>query len=106
MSRAPISMTQAVVKTGETCPISEPSVVHPPNPKSHGKSEDVETAGDLPHNKSSKRTSETNTDIETAYEPRQHPPSRLSDPASTIENDGPTTENIPRNKTGHSSGGK
>ena len=34
----------------ETCLTSDPSVVYPSNPKSHGQSQDVETTTDLSHN--------------------------------------------------------
>jgi len=47
----------------ETCPTSDPSVVHPSNPKLHGQCQDVETTTDLRHKDSTKQTSELNTDI-------------------------------------------
>ena len=88
---SPIFMTQTLVKT-KTFPASEPSVVHPSNPTSYGQIRDVETATDLHCNDSSKQTFDSRTDIETAYEPMQHPPLRQSDPPSAIEYNDPTTE--------------
>ena len=68
----------------ETCPTSDPSVVHPSNPKSLGQSQNVQIATDLDHNDSSTQTSESSTDTETAYEPVQQPPLRQSDNPSTL----------------------
>ena len=87
-------------------PTSDPCVVHPSNPKSHGQSQEVETATDLNHINSSKRTSESSTHIETAYEPMQQQPSRQSDNPSTIEIIDFTTEISPQNEFGLPTGGK
>ena len=46
----------------KTCATSDPTVLHPSNPKSHGQSQDIETTGDLTHNDNSKQTSELSTD--------------------------------------------
>ena len=40
----------------ETCPVFDPTVLHPSNPKSHGQLEDLETTADLTHNDNSKQT--------------------------------------------------
>ena len=90
----------------ETCPTFDPSVVHPPDPKSNGQSQDIETTADLVHNDSSKQTSEPGTDMETACEPMPQPPSRQSDNSSTLEINNPTTETIPQNEPSHTGGGK
>ena len=90
----------------ETCPISDPSIVHPSSPQLQGQSQDVETATDLRHNDSSKQTSVSSTNKETANEPTQKPPSRQNDNHSTIEINDPTTEVIPQNELSHSRGGK
>ena len=66
-------------QNSETCPISDPSIVQPSNPKSQGQSQSVETATNLCHNDSSTRASESSTDIDTEYEPTHHPPSGQSD---------------------------
>ena len=62
----------------ETCPICDPSTVHPSIPKSHGQNKDLETATHLRYTDISKQSSEINTDIETEYEPTEHPTSRQS----------------------------
>ena len=68
----------------ETCPTSDPSVVHSSNPKSLGQSQNVQITTDLDHNDSSTKTSESSTDNETAFEPVQQPPLRQSDNPSTL----------------------
>ena len=76
----------------ETCPTSDPPAAHPSNPKSHGESQDFENATNLIHDDSPKQTSESKTDIETAYEPiQQPPPLRQCDNVSTTEINNPTT---------------
>ena len=90
----------------ETCPTSDPSVVHPADPKSHGQSQDIETTTNIAQNDSSKRTSELSTDTETAYELMPQPPSRQSDNPSTPEINDPTTEKIPQKEPSHSRGGR
>ena len=93
-------------KNRETCSTLDPSVVHPSNPKSHGQSHDHETATDLRFTDSSKQTSESSTDAESAHEPIQHPLSRQKDPTSKVESNKPIIENISQNKSGQSRGGK
>ena len=83
---------------------SDPSVVHPSNPKSHGQNPVLEIAKDLSHNDSSRATSESNTDIEIAYDSTQHPSSRQSVNPSTLEIIEPTNEIIPQNKLSPSRG--
>ena len=90
----------------ETCPIFDPTVLHPPNPKSNDQSPDIETNTDLTHNDNFKRTSEPSTDTETASEPIPQPASRQSDNPSTLEIKDPTTDIIPENEPSHSRGGK
>ena len=90
----------------ETCYTSDPSVVHPPNPKSNGQSQDLETTTDLAHNDSSEQTSDPSTDTETAYELMTQPPSRKSDNPTTLEINDPTTEIIPQIEASHSRGSK
>ena len=90
----------------ENCSISDPSVVHISNTKSHGESQKFETNSNLRHNDGSEQTSESNTGNETAYEPIQYPPPRQSDPPSTIEINDPTTEIIPPNEPNQSKNGK
>ena len=63
----------------DACTTSDPSLVYPSNPKSHGQSQDVETATDLHYNDTSSGAPESNTDIETACKPKQQPPSRQSE---------------------------
>ena len=58
----------------ETRPSSDPTVLHPSNPESHGQSQDIEITEDLTHNDNSKRTTELSTDTETACEPMPQPP--------------------------------
>ena len=72
----------------------------------HGQNPDLETDTDLNYNDNSKQISESNTDIETAYEPLQQPPSEESDIPSTLEINHHTTKNIPQFKRSHSRGGK
>ena len=90
----------------ETCASSDPTVLHPSNPKSNGQSQDIETTTNLTHNDKSKRISEPNTDTETASEPMPQPPSRQSHNPSMIEINDPTTESIPQTEPSHSRGGK
>ena len=90
----------------ESCPTSDPSAVHPSNPKLYGQSQHVETYTDLHHNDNSKQTPESSRDIETGYEPMVQPPSRQSDNPSTLEINDPTTGIIPQNEPSHSRGGK
>ena len=58
------------------------------------------------YNDNSTQASESNTDIETAHEPMQQPPSLQSNNPSTLEINNPTTEIIPQNEPSHSRGGK
>ena len=58
----------------ETCPTSDPTIVHPSNPKSNSQSQDIETTTDLSQIDNSRQRSEPRTDTETAYEPMQQPP--------------------------------
>ena len=90
----------------ETLPTSDPSVVHPSNSKWHGQSQDVETPTQQRHSDISKKTSESSTDIETAFEPVQQPPSKQSDNPSTIEINNATTEIVPKIGPSNSRGGK
>ena len=99
-------MTEATAKTGKLAPTCDPSIPHPSNSKSKGQNQDIETAIDLGHKDSSKKISEPSTDIETACEPMQQPPSRQSDNPSTIEINDPTTQIFPQNECSHSRGGK
>ena len=69
----------------ETCPISDPYVVHYSNLKSHGQGQDFETATAVQNNDNSTQASESNTDIKTAYKPTQQPPSRQIDNHSTLK---------------------
>ena len=62
LSRALIFVNQAMVKTGETCPTFDPSVVDPSNPKADGQSREVETAPHLtPMIVPNKRSSQART---------------------------------------------
>ena len=90
----------------ETCPTFDPPAVHPPDPKSNGQSQDIETTTNLAHNDSSDQTYEPSTDTETAYEPMPQPPSMQSDNPSMLEINDPTTEKIPQIEPSHSRGGK
>ena len=63
----------------ETCPNSDPSVLHFSKPKSNGQSQDIETTTDLSHDDSSEKTSKPSTDTETACEPKPQTPLRQSD---------------------------
>ena len=90
----------------EICPTSDPSVVHPSNFKSQGQSQDLETATDLHYSDSSKQTSKSSTEIETAYEAMQQLPLRQSDNPPTVEIIDPTTEFIPQNEPNQSRGDK
>ena len=90
----------------ETCPTSDPSVLHPSKTRSHGQNQDFETATDLCHTEIFKQTSELSTDIESAFEPMQQPTSRQSDNPSTIEINDPNTKTIPQNESNLSRGGK
>ena len=80
----------------ESCLTSDQRTVSPPNHQSHDQSRDLETATGLRFSNISKQTYESNTDIEIAYEPLQHPPSRQSDPSSTTENIDLTAQDIPQ----------
>ena len=66
-------------QNGETCPISDPFIVHPSNPRSNGQSQDTETTTDLAYNDSSEQKSEPSTDTETACESMSQTPSRHSE---------------------------
>ena len=90
----------------ETRPTCDPPAVHPPDSKSNGQSQDIETITDLPQNYSSKQTSESNTDTEIASELMPQPPLRQSDTPTTLEINDPTTENIPQSDPSHSGGGR
>ena len=52
------------------------------------------------------QTSESNTDIDSAYEIFQHSPSNESDPLSTTGINYPIAEDIPQDGTTNSRGGK
>ena len=106
LSHVTVFMIQAMVKTGKLAPIFDPTVLHPSNPKLHGRSQDIETTTDFTHNDNFKQTSEPSRDTETACEPMPQPPSRRSDTPSTLEINDPTTKNIPQNEPSHSRGGK
>ena len=93
-------------QNGETSPTSDPFGVHPPNPRSNGKSQDIETTTGLVYNDSSVKTSEPSTDTATACEPMSQLPSRQSDNPSMVEINNPTTETISQNEPSHSRGGK
>ena len=82
----------------ETCPNSDPSVVHPSKFKWQGQNQDAETARDPCYNDNSTQASELNTDFETAYEPLQQPLSRQSNNLSKIETNDLATQIIPQNK--------
>ena len=69
----------SVGQNRETCPTSDPSIVHPSNPKSNGQSQDIETTTELAPIDSSDQTSEPSTDTKSAYEPMPQPPPRQSD---------------------------
>ena len=90
----------------ETCPTFDLPTVHPPNPKSNGQNQDIETTTDLTHNDNSKRISEPRTDTETACEPIPQPPSRQSETPPTLEINDPTTKKIPKTEASHTRGGK
>ena len=49
----------------ETCPTSDPTVLHPSNPKSHGQSQDIETTADLTNNDSFEQISEPTLKLHT-----------------------------------------
>ena len=78
----------------KNCPAPDPCTVHLSNPKSHDQNQDLEAVTDLRHFDGPKQTSELIKDNATANEFTQRPPSRQSDPPSTIDNSEPITENI------------
>ena len=78
--------------------------MHLSNLKSHGQSEDVETATDLCAYDTSKQTSESRADIEIENESMQQTPSKHVDFYSTIEVNDPT-EVSPQNHHSNSRGG-
>ena len=90
----------------ESCPTSDPSVVHPSDFKSHGQSQDLETATDQQYNDNHTTASDPSPDVETTYEPMQQPPPKQSDSPSTIETNDPNTDTIPENGPSYSRGGK
>ena len=106
LSHVSIFMIQAIVPLPETCPTSDPFVVHPSNLKPNGQSQDIETTTDLAQDDSSEQTSEPSTDSKTACELMPQPPSRQSDNPPTLEINDPTTEMIPQDKPSHHRGGK
>ena len=105
--RNPIFMTQAMVKIGKLAPLLThlSSVLQPSNPTSNGQSQDIETNTDLHYNINSTQVPESNTDIETAFEPMQQSPSRQRDNPSTLEINDLTAEITLQNKPSHSRGG-
>ena len=88
-----------------TRPTSDPSVLQLSKFKSIGQSQDIETTTNLAQNDSSKQTSESSTDTETACEPTPQPPFRQSDTRSTLDINDPTIESIPQKEPSHSRGG-
>ena len=92
-------------KNREVGPTFDPPAVHPPDPKLHGRSQDIDTTTDLTQNDNSKQTSEPSTDTETACEPRPQSPLRYNGTTSTLEINDPTTENTPQNVPGRFIGG-
>ena len=89
----------------ETCPSSDPTVLHPSTPKPNGQSQDIEATTDQTHNDNFKRTSEPSRDTETACEPMTQPQLAQSDTPPTFEINDPTFENIPQTEPSHSRGG-
>ena len=90
----------------QTCPTSDPIVLHPSNPKSYGQSQDIETTADLTNNISFEQISEPSTDTEITYEALPQPPLRQSDTPAAPEIYDPTIENIPQNEPCHSRGSR
>ena len=90
----------------ETRPTSDPSLLHPSNLKLHGQNQDLETTTALHYKDTSKQTSESCTDTETASEPMQQPPPRQSDNPSTIEINEPKTKVRPQSELSHSNDGE
>ena len=90
----------------ETCTTSDPSALQASKARSNCLSQDIETTSDLHYNKKFTQASESNTDIETAYEPMQQPQSRQSDNPSMLEINDPTAEITPQNEPSHFRGGK
>ena len=89
---------------GETCPTSEPSVIHSPNPKLKGQSQDIVTGTNLRYIDDSTQASESNMDIQTAYETVQQPAASQTDNPTTIEISKYTTEINLQNEPSHSGG--
>ena len=92
-------------QNGETCPNSDPSVPQILKPKLNGQNQDIESTTDLAQRDISQQMFEPSTDTATAYEPMPQPPSRQSDNPSTLDFNGPTTENIPQTEPSHFRGG-
>ena len=90
----------------EDCPASHPSAVHLSNHTSHDNSQDLEITTDLRNIDSSKQKYVSNTDIETTYEPMQHPTSRQNDPPSTIEVNDATSKETLQDERSKSRGSK
>ena len=72
----------------------DPSTVKASNHKMNGQIQDLKTATILCFSNSPNQTSESSTDLETAYEPMQHPPTRHRDHPSTIEMNDPTAKEV------------
>ena len=94
------------VQNRETCSSFDPSFVYPSIPNLHGQSQNVKTTTDVKYNDRSTRAPESDTILETAYEPMQQPPLRWNGNPSTLESIDPTTEIILQNEPSHSRGGK
>ena len=92
-------------QNGETCPTSDPFIVHSPNSRSNGQNRDIETTTDLAYNDSSEQISEPSTDTESACELTLQPPSRQSVNPSTIEIKDPTPDVVPQKEPSLSRGG-
>ena len=74
-------------------------------PKSNGQNQDIETTTDLTQNDNAKHTYESSTDAEITCKPVTQPPLTESDTSSTLDSN-PTAENLPKNESNNSRGGK
>ena len=93
-------------QNGETRPISDSSVPQTLTSTANGQKQDIETSIDLTQNDSTKHIYESSTDAEITCKPVTQPPLTKNDTLSTLDDNIPTTESIPKKESNSSLGGK
>ena len=72
----------------------------------NGQNQDIETSTDLTQNDSTKHIYDSSTDAEITCKPVTQPSLTKSDTPSTLDDNTPTAESIPKKESNSSRGGK